>query len=254
MGQLDLCPPPQPVAIARQLFNPRWPTYSLGALDTECLSCKALHWIDKWLSGSSKTNPKFGMCCFQGKIALPALESPPTELKDFYNKGDPISKQFCEKICKYNNAVAFTSVGRKMDYSVNNGGGPWVFKMHGELMHKIGSLLPAEGPDADPSSYAQLYLYDLQTALEKHMGISWNSGLDINIMRTLQDVLYHHHPGVELYKHAKELMANIPEGDNCELSIHFDTTSDRRHYNEPDPANNEISIMIPDDGYQVKNS
>jgi len=250
----QLLPPPQDVPIARRPFDPSWATHSLGPLDVECLSCKALHWVDERLSKSSKTNPKFGMCCFQGKIALPALESLPTELKDFYNKRDPISKAFCEKIRKYNNAFAFTSVGRKMDYTVNNGGGPWVFKMHGELMHKIGSLLPAEGPDADPPSYAQLYLYDPQTALEKRMGISWNSGLDINIMRTLQDVLYRHHPGVELYQHAKELMANIPEGDDCELSIHFDTASDRRRYNEPDPANNEISIMIPDDGYQVKDS
>jgi len=67
-------------------------------------------------------------------------------------------------------------------------------------------------------------------------------------------MLYRHHPAVALYQHALELTAHIPDREHCELSIHFDTATDRRRYNEPDPASNEISIMIPEDGYQKKGS
>ena len=44
-----------------------------------------------------------------------------------------------------------TSVGRKLDYAINaGGGGPYVFKLNGELIHKVGSLLPLEEGDVAP--------------------------------------------------------------------------------------------------------
>ena len=73
-------------------------------------------------------------------------------------------------------------------------------------------------------------------------------------MSTLQDVLHRHHRGAALYKHAQELVANIPDGDNCQLLIHFDAACDKRCYNEPDAASKEISIMIPEEGYDQKGS
>src|SRR5260221_5717184 len=84
------------------------------------------------------------------------------------------------------------------------------------------------------------------------MGHRWNSGLSRDILATLQDVLFRHHPAAQLYKHAQELIANIPDRDNCELSIHFDEACDKRRYNEPDAGSKEISIMIPDEDYQIK--
>jgi len=150
MGQIDLGPLPQPIPIARCPFDPNWAKHSLGDLDVQCPSCKALHWADECLSGSSRTNPKFGICCYQGKIALDALEEPPAELKDLYNGDDSVSKNFHKNIRRYNNALAFTSVGREIDHTVNDGGGPWVFRMHGELIYKIGSLLPQENATPRP--------------------------------------------------------------------------------------------------------
>ena len=40
---------------------------------------------------------------------------------------------------------AFTSLGGKVDRSVNNGIGPYVFRLNGQNYHRIGSLLPIEG-------------------------------------------------------------------------------------------------------------
>jgi hypothetical protein len=144
-------------------------------------------------------------------------------------------------------------VGRQIDNSLNNGQGPYVFKMHGELIHKIRSLLPADNAEPTPV-YAQLYLYDPQAALDLCMGYGWNSGLNRDIMNTLQDMLFCHHPGAQLYKHAQELLAQIPEGQNLKVSIYFDAACDKRHYNEPDAASNEISVIIPELGYRARDS
>ena len=58
-------------------------------------------------------------------------------------------------IRNYNSALAMTSVGRKLDHSVNNGGGPWLYKLNGELIHRAGSLLPPEEGNVAPV-YSQL--------------------------------------------------------------------------------------------------
>jgi hypothetical protein len=63
--------------IARQPFDPSQPVHSLGRMDVPCPDCGALHWMAEKLTNSSKTNPRFGMCCFQGKIKLAQLHDLP---------------------------------------------------------------------------------------------------------------------------------------------------------------------------------
>ena len=90
-----------------------------------------------------------------------------------------------------------------MDDSLNcTGGGPYSFRLHGELIHRAGSLLPSQG---DPPAWAQLYIYDSTQALDFRMAHSANSRLDRGVMQTLQDMLYRSHPAVELYKHAFQI-------------------------------------------------
>lgn len=90
-------------------------------------------------------NPHFGMCCFQGKIKLAPLHNLPPELNTLFRDQTPQAKGFRENICRYNNALAMTSLGCKVDESVNRGNGPYVFKIQGCLSHLAGSLLPQEG-------------------------------------------------------------------------------------------------------------
>jgi hypothetical protein len=210
MGQIflpGLLPPPPPLPIARHPFDPTWPEHDLGSFTITCLSCGALHWLDEHLSSSSKTNPKFGICCYSGKISLPFLHPLPQELHHLFTTSDDRGKAFCHHIHNYNNALAMTSVGRDVDDTLNNGGGPWIFKLHGELTHKIGSLLP---PSGSTPSYAQLYIHDTEEALQHRMNNRYNSALDPATMWELQDVLYHCHPAVQLYKQAAQLTAHLP--------------------------------------------
>ncbi|GKD69156.1 hypothetical protein Tco_1323246, partial [Tanacetum coccineum] len=48
----------------------------------------------------------------------------------------------CIKIVRYNSMFAFTSMGGKVDDTVNYGRGPFCYRIHGENYHKVGSLLP----------------------------------------------------------------------------------------------------------------
>ena len=149
-------------------------------MDVKCEHCGALHWLDERLSKSSKRSPKFGMCCFEGKIELPKLENPPPELLGFLTGTDDASKKFCDNIQRYNNALAMTSVGVQQDHAINQaGGGPWLFKIQGKLSHFAGSLLPAEGIDP---VYAQLYIYDPNEALNHCMAHHANALLDRQTM------------------------------------------------------------------------
>jgi hypothetical protein len=97
------------------------------------------------LSHSSNISPRFGMCCFQGKIKLAQLHDLPRELDDLFRGQTPQAKEFRENIRRYNNALAMTSLGCKVDESVNRGHGPYVFKIQGRLSHLAGSLLPEDG-------------------------------------------------------------------------------------------------------------
>jgi hypothetical protein len=106
--------------------------------------------------------PKFGMCCLSGKITLPPLHPPPPELMQLLTSQDPVLKDFREHICNYNNALAMTSISHKMDESINDGKGPYIFRLHGALSHKSGSLLPPEG---ELPVFTQLYIYDSADAV-----------------------------------------------------------------------------------------
>jgi len=67
-------------------------------------------------------------------------------------------------------------------------------------------------------------------------------------------MLYHHHPGVPLYKHAYELICNMPRENQCRILFHFDATCDRRHYNAPDASVREIAVILQGDVDEVRDS
>ena len=124
------------------------------------------------MSRSTAAVKKFGMCCFSGKVQLGCLEDLPPELYQLYFGDDDHAKKFHENIRRYNSALAFTSVGQdaykalQRDRSINDGRGPWLYKIKGELHHITGTLLPPEGR---APLYAQLYIYNPDTAMDHRM-------------------------------------------------------------------------------------
>ena len=207
-----------------------------------CSGCGALHWMDEKLTSSGRNHPNFGMCCFSGKIDLPKLHDPPPELLQLLTGTDVVAKNFRKDIHQYNNALAMTSVGCKTDDSINQGGGQYVFKIHGKLTHRAGSLLPA--PNAHPT-YAQLYIYDPADAVDYHMGHRANNNLHCETMQTLQDMLWCKHPGVQLYQQAYEETHNMGPNQDCNIALQFDRSCDCCCYNLPTATSNEIAVILP---------
>ena len=102
----------------------------------------------------------------QGKVELPMMQTPPPVLKDLLYGSNEKSKHFIENIRSYNMMFSFTSMGGKIDSSVNQGRAPPVFSLQGQNYHMIGSLLPLEG---STPKFAQLYIYDTDKEVYNRM-------------------------------------------------------------------------------------
>ena len=212
----------------------------------ECSHCHAFHWKAESLTGSTIANNKFGMCCYQGKISLPPLDQPPHELLKYLTDQQPVGKQFRDQIRTYNYALAMTSVGRELDYSINREGrGPYTFVLQGQLNHLSGALHPAQGV---PPTYAQLYIYDSDVALQYRLGHQNNTLLDRIVLNELQNMLIDRHPGVQLYKQAYTLTRHMPPENQCRIALRFTETTNRSVYANPLPGVNEIAVILPGDG------
>src|SRR5271154_6913990 len=80
-----------------------------------------------------------------------------------------VGTSFRTNIRNYNNALAFSSLGVRIDQSVAGQSGIYTFKIQGELVHRIGSLLPHPG---EVPRFAQIHILDSstpQTAMNTRM-------------------------------------------------------------------------------------
>ena len=189
---------------------------------------------------SSNRSPKFGICCLAGRISLPLLPEPPEILRTLLDSQDNRGKQFREHICQYNVSLAFTSLGVKLDHSVL-GRGPYVFKIHGEVYHRHGSLLPI----GEQPCYAQLYFYDPSEALGYRQNNNRNV-LDNGTLGELQQMMLASNPFVDLYRQGLERLRDHPNSCNIEARLTYKPHTDIRHYNIP--SGNEIAIILPGEG------
>lgn len=112
---------------------------------------------ERTLKSNPVKNPKFYFCCLEGRVQLPLLKDPPEFLKNLLMQN---SARFQDNIRLCNSMCAFTSMGGNIDHKINNGSGPYVFRLNGYTYHRIGSLLPIL--DKKPG-FAQLYVYDTRT-------------------------------------------------------------------------------------------
>ncbi|KAI8557126.1 hypothetical protein RHMOL_Rhmol05G0311100 [Rhododendron molle] len=214
----------------------------LGKMDVVCPFCKALHWMDEKLVKSSKKNPLFGTYCLQGKVKLPLLMTPPPPIQALYDGNDDRSKSFRAKTRVYNAANAFTSLGATLDARILSGRGPTSFTIHGELRHRTGSLMPLPNQEA---SYAQLYIYDPNSALD--IRNRRNPKLRRDVLGTIQDSLLQVNPFVGKFRQAHAILNQLAEREqSLPAHLHYSPSTDRRRYNLP--TADEIAVIIPGDG------
>lgn len=137
----------------------------------ECGDCGAQVWFEeRALKMKRVKDVKFSICCQRGIVELPLLYKSPPLLYSLICGTNDRSNHFRKNIRAYNSMFAFTSIGDKVDSSVNDGGGPPQFTLSGQNFHRIGSLLPESG---STPKFAQLYIYDTENEVEnrtRHFG------------------------------------------------------------------------------------
>ncbi|KAL8462864.1 hypothetical protein ACS0TY_033751 [Phlomoides rotata] len=131
-------------------------------------------------------------------------------------KNDEKSKHFLKHIRAYYMMFSFTSMGGKIDRSINKGGGPFVFKLNGANYHQIGSMLPQQeerpsGKDKDSSKK-----------------------LDQETVEDLRVMVDEFNPFAMKFRNARERI-EIGDGSSFEMRLIKKRTGDGRTHNLPQP-------------------
>ncbi|KAM0901693.1 hypothetical protein ACQ4PT_019811 [Festuca glaucescens] len=218
-----------------------------GAPDYKCGSCKASFWYQERVKSASAVTERrvvYNNCCKAGKVFVQPFEKPPAFLQELLHfDGPQRSKGFIEKIRQYNCLFAFTSMGATIDRSVNNGGGPNIYKISGNVCHRIGSLLPEEG---QAPKFAELYIYhggdevdNRIQALNKDDRIE--GALDKTIVKGLERMLDAHNPLVKKFRMAKQVLEENEFTDIC-IRIVGPGESDGPQFNLP--STDELACLV----------
>jgi hypothetical protein len=163
-----------------------------------------------WYGERTRTKNQNGLiqyynCCKGGKISIPPYRARPEPLASLAKfTRDPTSRKFIRSIRQYNCLFAFTSMGAHIDNSVNDGRAPPLFKICGQVHHRIGSLLPVD----ESPQYLQLYIYDTANEIQNILKCLDHSNtpietLDPLIIEELIKMLDEHNPFAKKIQNGK---------------------------------------------------
>ncbi|RIA81270.1 hypothetical protein C1645_675349, partial [Glomus cerebriforme] len=215
--------------------------HELGRMNQTCIHCGAKFWMEEKNRNTSLASPAFSTCCAHAKVRLPRLIDPPPYLLNLYTSSDSDAVSFCKNIRRYNNVLACTSFGA--DINVIAGQGISDFCIHGQVYHRIGSLLPEDGIQP---KFAQLYIYDFEHENANRHNVM--PDLDDAILRNLLNVLDECNPYIQNFRHVRDLIqTNVP--DEIFMVIHADRTRDSCHYNAPSAS--EVAAIMFGDGHDL---
>ncbi|KAK1401461.1 hypothetical protein POM88_001066 [Heracleum sosnowskyi] len=185
---------------------------SIGNADETCGYCYAKVWAHEFTGRHVGQSLKgYSICCGKGKVLLPMLQATPPELNNLLTDDGSRGRMFRNKKLLYNNMFSFTYFGGNIDRSLNNGSGPFVFRVRGHTCHNIGSL---HAPVGREPKYAQLYMYDGQEEIDKRMQFPRDmNDIDATIVAALSDILNRENALVEIYKQVRERFRGIEQSD-----------------------------------------
>ena len=113
------------------------------------------------------------------------------------------------------------------------------FRIQGQLCHLIGSLLPLPG---NQPAFSQIYIYDSDPMQQAQHRMSHHHDLlNVNIVLSLQAMLYQYNPYIETFLTTNERLAQ-----NANISLRIKLVDaphyDSRRYNRP--TANEIAVIM----------
>ncbi|XP_049310614.1 uncharacterized protein LOC125778131 isoform X2 [Bactrocera dorsalis] len=205
---------------------------AIGALDIICTHCNAAKFRGETA----------GMCCFSGKVKLPALEPPPEPLHSLLTGESPTSKHFLQNIQAYNSCFQMTSFGATKIIR-----DPFMptFKIQGQIYHRAGSLIPFV--DAD-YQFLQIYFIGNETdQLNQQCKIA--TGTRREIVLNLQRFLNEHNELIRLFKIALDRMPS----DNHRIVFRADKMPMGQHARRFNaPTIDEVAIVIVGEQFESR--
>jgi hypothetical protein len=109
-------------------------------------------------------------------------------------------------------------MGANIIKDINKGEGPYIFRINGQIHHRIGSLLPEQG---QPPQYAELYIFYTKNEIKNrikalHKEDPQEKDIDPNIVQELKNMLHKYNPLVKIFRHARDL---LEEHNGIDVSI-----------------------------------
>ncbi|KAL3620360.1 hypothetical protein CASFOL_035272 [Castilleja foliolosa] len=194
-----------------------------GDCEYICEHCSALFWFaERTVHRSLSGRPRYTHCCKNGVVRLPLPLAPPSAIRDLFDDSN-----FMENVRAYNNMFSMTSFGAKIDDAVNDGRGPYVFKVSGQISHWIGSICP---PDNEHPRFLQLYIYDTENEVSNRLRFFQGSdhrNLSPAVVKCLADTLKSSNEYVRLFRSARDL---CDTSENSQFSVRlYNNLGDRRY-------------------------
>ncbi|WVZ80033.1 LOW QUALITY PROTEIN: hypothetical protein U9M48_027548, partial [Paspalum notatum var. saurae] len=190
----------------------------LGKPEYKCKFCNAIFWFHERNREDSRKNKEimYSNCCKYGQIKIPPYKEPPPFLSMLINnKESTLSRHFMQKIRQYNSLFSFTSMGGNIDKTINKGERPYVFRINGQIHHRIGSLSPRK------IIFPKLYIFDTKNEIANRiraLNKEETETNDINpfIADELKKMLDQYNPLVKTFRHARDL---LKEHNGIDVSI-----------------------------------
>ncbi|PWA50157.1 hypothetical protein CTI12_AA474270 [Artemisia annua] len=174
----------------------------LGDCNERCRYCSAAFWHGERLKGHRHAT--YHLCCGGGRVYIESEAEPPDYIRHLLSDAT-----FMQQIRAYNQMFAMTSFGANIDNTVNQGRGPYVFKVSGQVYHQIGSLCPTGD---DKPCFLQLYIYDTQNEVQNRMDQFTSSGtnpLDPQTVEGLIEFLDTHNELVQVFRTARDKLLEL---------------------------------------------
>jgi hypothetical protein len=160
------------------------PSVLICRMDADCNHCHA-----KKFKGESPW-----MCCSNGKVKLPPLDTSPDPLLSYMSGTSVESKHFLQNKRKYNYCFQMTSFGATA--TIERSSFMLTFKIPKQIYHKAGSLLPL--PDGPAKTLQINFVGDEEREVDQRCANI--PGTRRHIVLNLQRCLHRHNELVNIFK------------------------------------------------------
>ncbi|XP_053147640.1 uncharacterized protein LOC128343121 [Hemicordylus capensis] len=213
--------------------------HNCGTLTESCHYCGALYWLNELNCAR-----KYTKCCHDGKT-LKELNEPPDLLKELILTQSTEAKNYREHIREYNAALALASMGAEIN--TPPGRGPYCFRIHGQIYHKVSPLYPSEQHKV---GYGQLYIFDTGEATIQRL--QNNSACLATVMESLDTLLRNINPFAKSYEQMHRLTESLQTA-KVQMIFMEQANLDHRRYNAPSSHTEVAAIFVGEDGEPPSN-